>query len=277
MRRMVMFVGVALAGCTLGHTDVLAGGGPEPDAGQVMDGGSDDGSSSFDGGVNLAGTWAQLLVYGTVFNLPAIGQTEGETTTVLHVSIAQEAGSLRVDATTCSVEIDNGTEIVDTIIPDRFIESLVVQQPSTKLERDGDALRYHQERVLTLRGVRLDDPESDALPTEATDPRVFDQDEDGRPGMTVLVKGITDGEVYVIQRDWYALAGQAKRADWIDGLAEWGTEQVVLGSDNEILNAQTESSPHPEQARSYFLMTRVTDQDDCASILAQRDVLFERE
>jgi len=273
--RALVLLSPALGGCTLGETDVLAGGDLQ-DAGYVGDVQVDGETSSFDGGLDLTGTWAGLLVYGTVFNLPAIGQTEGETTTILRVSITENGSSPQVDAETCSVEINNGTDIVETIVPDRFITSLPTQTPKTTVEMDGLTMRYRQDRELTLRGVVLDDPDNDALPTEATDPRVFDQDEDGNPGMTVLIKGITDGEVYIIQRDWYALEGEATGPDWIDGLAEWNTEQVVLGSDNEILNMQTESTPHPEKARSYFRMTRMADGSGCEEIIAQRETLFAR-
>lgn len=272
----LLMVALTSAGCRLGETDVLAGRGDPYDAGMFTDASPEADGSSFEGGVDLTGAWAQMLVYGTVFNLPAIGQTEGATVTILHVNITGDGTSPYVAAQPCAVEIDNGTEIVETIIPERFIDALPLEEPPTTVGYEGSTMTYRQDRVLTLRGVKLEDPASDALPTDASDPRIFDQDEDGHPGMTVLITGLTDGEVYIIQRDWYELTGTAKSADWIDGLAEWSTEQVVLGSDNEILNAQTDSSPHPEKARSYFRMTRVSDDDDCASILAKREALFER-
>jgi hypothetical protein len=264
-----------LGGCRLGETDVLAGSDPV-DADVVFDSPFEAEGSSFDGGIELSGTWAQLLTYGAVFNLPAIGQTEGETLSILHVTITMEEGSPRLVSRTCSVEIDNGTDIIETIIPDRFVSSLVLQEPEATWQLDGSVMRYGQAKELTLRGVVLGDPVIETLPVEATDPRVFDQDEDGNPGMTVLIKGITDGEVYVIQRDWYALDGEVTGPDWIDGLATWSTEQVVLGSDNPILNMQTESTAHPDPKRSNFRMTRVADDADCAWILSERDAVFAR-
>ncbi len=264
-----------VAGCTIGETDVLAGG-DRDDASVVSDAQVQADTQAFDGGVDLSGTWAQLLIYGTVFNLPAIGQTEGQTTNLLLLSISDSDQKLQVTAETCVVEIDNGTEIIETVVPDRFIRALDVEEPGATVEMDGTTMRYRQDRVLSLRGVALDDPVGDDLPEDASDPRVFDQDEDGHPGMTVLIRGLTDGEVYVIQRDWYVLEGEATGPDWIDGLAEWSTEQVVLGSDNEILNAQTDSSPHPDPSESYFRMTKVPDGTDCAAVVAQRKTLFER-
>lgn len=277
-RRPLVVIAVAasiLGGCRLGETDVLAGSDPV-DADVMFDSPLEAEGASFDGGIELSGTWAQALTYGAVFNLPAIGQTEGETLSILHVTITMEEGAPRLVSRTCSVEIDNGTDIIETIIPDRFISSLVLQEPEAILQLDGSVMRYGQAKELTLRGVVLEDPVGEPLPVEATDPRVYDQDEDGNPGMTVLIKGITDGQVYVIQRDWYALDGEVTGKDWIDGLATWRTEQVVLGSDNPILNMQTESSAHPDPKRSYFRMTRVAQDADCAWILAERDGLFAR-
>ena len=37
------------------------------------------------------------------------------------------------------------------------------------------------------------------LPGEADDPRVVDADSDGNPGVTVQVRGLIDGEVYMVQ------------------------------------------------------------------------------
>ena len=275
-RSVSMVLAWALVGCSFGETDVLAGGGNSHDAGAIEDAGVDTDGVAFEGGTELTGTWAQMLVYGTVFNLPAIGQTEGATTTIQRVTIVDDGTTPHVVAKACAVEIDNGTSVVETIIPNRFVDALQEQEPTTTVGHDESTMTYRQDRVLTLRGVKLDDPENGTLPTDASDPHIFDQDEDGHPGMTVLITGLTDGEVYVIQRDWYELAGSAQGPDWIDGFVEWNTEQVVLGSDNPILNAQTDSSPHPEGSRSYFRMTRVSENDDCESILAMREELFTR-
>lgn len=274
MKRLIILAVIGAGGCTLGGSDSAEQPAAQ-DAGTANDAAGTDGPS-FEGGTDITGTWAQLLVYGTVFNLPAIGQTEGATTTIVRVSITGGTAKPSIEAETCTVEIDNGTDVIRTVIPDAFVEALAVQTPTATVDNTSGGLSYSQDRVLTLRGVKLTEPATEGLPTEANDPRVFDQDNDGNPGMTVLIQGITDGQVYVIQRDWYELEGQASGPDWIDGLATWNTEQVVLGSDNPILEMQTESSPHPDPSLSIFRMTRIDGAMDCKTIIAQRETLFAR-
>ncbi|MCL6643324.1 MAG: hypothetical protein K6T71_08450, partial [Candidatus Bipolaricaulota bacterium] len=116
------------------------------------------------------------------------------------------------------------------------------------------------------------------LPTDPNYPRIFDQDKDGKPGITIRVSalGFIEGEIYIIQRDWNSLRSTTLTPTTIDGLIEWGSEQVVIGASNPLLAGQSENTPDPKRENSYFRTTRISANTDCAQILKERDKLFAR-
>ncbi len=267
------------AGCTVGGSDAsgVAGAGPDGAAGYGAAGAAEDVYMEADESAvpPVEGVWAQKLVYAAINDIPAVGQMNGTTTTIQRVVVHRTDTSLAMTAEPCAIEIDNGTNVINTIIPDAFLRSLGITDRSGRLERDAGTWRFVQDRKLQLRGVHLDQPETDALPTDASDPRVWDQDQDNHPGVTVRITGLTDGEVYLVQRDIHALEGVVQ-ADRIDGLTDWTIDQVVLGSDNPVLDMQTSSAKDPDASASWFRSTRLEDAADCAAILANRDILFAR-
>lgn len=278
LRLTCLCVGLVVSGCTVGGDDASgAGGASSYDAGVETGGGggSGGGDASEAEPPSVEGTWAQLLFYASINDIPAVGQTNGSVVTVQRTTIDRDGTSLTMEVEPCAIEIDNGTPLVSTIIPDAFVESLGITTRAGALSFGAGRWRFVQDQSLQLRGVKLDDPANDSLPVEAEDPRIWDQDGDGKPGVTVRITGIADGEVYVIQRDTHGLDGEASD-DRMDGLADWLTEQVVLGADNPILTTQTSSVRDPDASASYFRSTRIGEEVGCEAILAQRDELFAR-
>jgi hypothetical protein len=228
--------------------------------------------------VDLSGTWAQMQVASEIVKVPFIGEVTNRNITLLRLSQAQHGESLTVTAQICAIQVESGTPLVSLVFPEAFISSLEVAVKPATIELTDSGYRFFQPRFTSLRGVRLEEPELDPLPTEAADPRVFDQDGDGHPGLSVRITlfGFIRGEVYVIQRDWTALRGTADSPDRIDGLMEWGLEQVILGASNPVLRARSESYPDPVPEHSYFRTTRIPPEMDCAWIIAHQDALFSR-
>lgn len=227
---------------------------------------------------DLSGTWAQIQVASEIAKIPFIGQVTNRNVTLLRLTQAQEGTNLTVTAQICAIQVESGTPLVSLAFPEAFINSLEIAVKSTTIQPTDGGYRFFQPRFTQLRGVRLEDPETDPLPTEASDPRVFDQDGDGHPGLSVRITlfGFIRGEVYVIQRDWTALRGTVDSTDRIDGLMEWGLEQVILDASNPVLRARSESYPDPVPEHSYFRTTRIPEEMDCAWIVANRDWLFAR-
>lgn len=229
--------------------------------------------------LRLVGTWAELQVYPEITTIPFLNATVTRTSVVLlRVEITQTGSSLLLTQTYCSTDIDSGTFLVSTVIPDAFLVSLGEASRPASLDASGTTIRFDQPWYTEVRGCRLADPVNDPLPTSADDPRVFDQDGDGNPGLTVRVSilGIAAGEVYVVQRVRYRLSGMVVTPDRIEGLIEWKNDQVTLDATSSFLEANTNSHPDPAPEHSYFVFRRIQPDTLCEEIEEERKALFGR-
>lgn len=223
-----------------------------------------DGSSE-----SLAGSWAQRRVLVSTAN-----QIFGNvTTTVTSLALVQlsddDGGGVSQQSTTCHVAVDNKPSVgVESIIPRAYIDSLGTDQiPATYAGSD-----FHQPTFVDVQGVILDAPATDAMPSTPDDSRIYDQDDDGNPGMTVFLTGIVSGDIYVIQRNRTELVGTiAPGNDSISGTVIWQTEQLALGSDPSSLAEFAPGDATPVAERSVFTMVKVAAGTSCDDVTANPD------
>ena len=235
--------------------------------------------------LNLSGVWAMVQITSEIVNIPIVGNRTRTTTTHLRLIIEQTDDALSVLESNCGTSIDDGTVMVNTTIPEAFLRSLGVTQRAARLElvseMDPSTGDPSPERRIVfpwatqVLGARLEDPENEALPIDAADPRVFDQDDDGHPGMTVRVEimGLIGGEVYVVQRNRNRLIGTVVSPGFFRGTIEWETEQVILGASSPFLASGGQGSPDPDPERNFFLARRIDPMLDCEAI-QQMDFLL---
>jgi hypothetical protein len=235
--------------------------------------------------LNLSGVWAMVQITSEIASIPIVGNRTRTTTTHLRLIMEQREDTLSVLEINCGTNIDDGTMMVNTTIPDAFLRSLGVTERAARLEivseMDPSTGNPSPERRIVfpwttqVLGARLEDPENEALPMDAADPRVFDQDNDGHPGMTVQVEimGLIGGEVYVVQRNRNRLMGTVVSRGFIRGTIEWETEQVILGASSPFLASGGQGSPDPDPERNFFLARRIDPMLDCTDI-QQMDFLL---
>jgi hypothetical protein len=228
--------------------------------------------------LDLSGVWAMVQITSEIAKIPIVGDRTRTTTTYLRLIIEQTGDALLVSETNCGTNIDDGTVMVSTTIPDAFLDSLGVTERAAHLEflseMDPSTGNPSPERRIVfpwntqVLGARLEDPENEDLPVDADDPRVFDQDSDGHPGMTVRVEimGLIGGEVYVVQRNRNRLTGTIISPGFIRGTIEWENEQVVLGASSAFLASGGQGSPDPDPERNFFLARWIDPLLDCADV-----------
>ena len=226
-----------------------------------------------------------VQITSEIVKIPIVGNRTRTNTTHLRLIIEQSDDALSVLETNCGTDIDDGTMMVNTTIPDAFLLSLGVTERTARLELVSETDPSTGNTAPECRivfpwntqvlGARLEDPENEALPMDAADPRVFDQDNDGYPGMTVRVgiMGLINGEVYVVQRNRNRLIGAVVSLGFIRGTIEWETEQVILGASSPFLASGGQGSPDPDPERNFFLARRIDPLLDCADI-QQMDFLL---
>lgn len=251
-------IGVALVAAVVALLSAPAGGGDEEPV------------------ANLVGRWAMLQVTSQIGTVPLVGERIRTTSSLLLLDVGQDGLAVSATEWTCSTSIDNGTSLVATEIPEAFLLSLPPSTWTAALEPSAEGLRLVRPWVTSVKGARLDDPENDPLPTRVDDPRVVDQDGDGRPGMTVHISvvGLIKGDVYVVQRDRSRLVGMVVSADAAEGLLEWTTEQTILGASSSFFLSGAAARRDPVPEHSYFRARRIDAATTCDELVRTAETLF---
>lgn len=223
----------------------------------------------------LEGRWAFVQVTAAVTNAPIVGRLTSETRAVGVLDLDQQGPELEMTEEICALRTSSPTPVVHTKYPEAFLSALSGNSRRARLVRDAQGnVLFRQPKTWDAKGMRLDDVASEQLPERGTDPRVFDADGDGQPGLTVRVEGLVNGDVRVVTRGWTVLEGRVGSADRIDGLVRWDAEQQVLEATNPLLSSRPSTAPHPDGSRSWFRMVRVSSDTGCSEVRAQGDALF---
>ena len=225
----------------------------------------------------LCGTWVGLKVLSDSVTFPFVGDLERTTTLLQRVTISQSGTTLKTSATYCAASFDNGPSLT-TAIDETFMRSLDAVLAQANVDESEDPMRFVQSWTVELHGVDLDNPESDSLPIDANDPRVFDQDGDGKPGITVKARasGFISGDVYMIERLRIRLEGEVVSPNRIEGQIVGTVEQVIIGATNRLFLGAIQSRPDPVPAHSFFILKRIDAAWTCEDILAHLGTLFDQ-
>lgn len=157
-----------------------------------------------------------------------------------------------------------------TVVPRAVIASLTPLEYVGFLV-DGDyGAPFLTEPVVDAWGYEnLDDAQG--LPLSVEDERVFDQDGDGKPGVTLSIETVQGNaicDVQVAQRTQFSLEGSVTTTTRIEGVFNVTPEQTVLSASSALCAT---GAVEPSLARSRFELVRLPD--DLTSCGAIRDNL----
>ncbi len=226
------------------------------------------------------GTFALKVVNTTLVKVPVLGDFAGGGTNyrLVRRTFDEGAGHYVQESFLCggfNVEVAG----VTTSVPEATYRA-VAPNTAEIVEIDDDGA-YRQRDHIQLWGLRdLPDPYETALPANKEEAqqaphrdRIFDMDDDNNDGITSIISGAVEGEVYVIQRKTVTTRGIVLGPDRMFGLSVNTNELVQLGNNNVLLDRQSEGSaePHPDPKRSWFEEVRVDDDFDCDDVMAAED------
>ncbi len=217
--------------------------------------------------LDLSGSWALLQVIAEHWDVPLVGERLRRVFQVAKIRIEQDGEDLTLwSEGLCLMAFDMGTPLVQLSVLPEFVQTVRVGPLAGKLVQEEGKYLFLVPPYLVLNGVELSDP-AEPLPTLADDPRVRDQDEDGKPGFTVRVRvlGILSGETYVVQRLKQEYRGEVLGPDLIRGQILWKDEQVTLGASASFFLISGKGRPALEEA--FFIMRRLQGQETCEEIL----------
>ncbi len=163
----------------------------------------------------------------------------------------------------------------DTIFSDAATQA--IQPPGAIVdvyEEDG-VWKLWRPATPTLNGIGGDP--NVPLSMDRNDPLISDDDHDGKPGVTVVVKlfGLIEGEIYIARREIF----QNFLTLYSDG-SLWGhvvddSEQLVIGASLAILDTPNNPPQRRDPGLNPIILIPVpADLDTCEELMANRDALF---
>lgn len=297
LRSLIVLCGMMAGGCSSGTpatTDSGAvsatdSGTVTPDSGMMMMG--DDagslpgvdagmGSSTVPAGAaeRLVGSWGSMSTFASIQTLPFLGDQRSITRAFGIVTIAETAEGLTFTERGCHVEsgAEGGGGSAMSEIPDAIPRSVEPRSVLLQFTGSGADARWLRPLLTNAIGYRGTGASDEMLPMNAMDSRVFDQDGDGQPGVTVHISGLAMGDVHVVQRAqaWYSgpLAGSG---DLIAENHAEGGAQRTIGATNPLLMMDVPVRPDTDTSDNVIRLVRLEGAStDCDALMAQRAALF---
>lgn len=205
------------------------------------------------GAIDLSGVWVAKLTGAQIVTSGVTKAIHNKNVYYQLLTIQQAGTTLTVDGRYCDrTEVNDPGAIVPVQIPEAWAHT------ETPIHRAGDfAPAGGAFPVLTLpsyfEAIGATLTSTDALPTTASDSRVFDEDKDGNPGITIRLSGLVNGSVYSVQTQTTSVTAVAVASNRMEGALVFASNQTVLASNPSTI------------ATLYASSTTTSDNSACAS------------
>ncbi len=199
-----------------------------------------------------SGAWRMDVVVSTRVNIPILGEVRTQTHNRLRVDVFYGPDGWMQRHRLCDVRIVVPAHYGRTTLPPAFVGAMPAPTYRIDLKPDGS---YDADPGPVAVGFRDD---GGRIPETPTDPRVYDWDQDGLPGGTILVDVPVLGHavLQVAQRGHMRYRGTRTGPDSFAGTAyTLRMEQRTLASSHPFLGRSLHSEP--QDAESTFRMTRL--------------------
>ena len=164
-----------------------------------------------------------------------------------------------------------------TSFPAAGVNTMPIREHYATLSAEEVGAEFVVDTFVNVDGAELPSPESDRLPTSASDSRLRDQDSDGHPGITIHIDapwGVS-GNVYLAQRSHYSFEGFVTAQDRVEAYVTYDQEQSIIDASSGFLTmADVVPTPNPDDTTSYVLFQQVDEDTDCSDIKRENDDLF---
>lgn len=163
----------------------------------------------------------------------------------------------------------------DTVFSDAATQSIQPPGAIVDVYEENGAWKLFRPATPTLSGI--DGDPNMPLSMDRNDPLIRDDDNDGKPGVTVVLKlfGLIDGEIYIARREIFKndltlYSDGSLRGNVIDD-----SEQLVLGASLAFLDTPNNPPQRRDPGLNPVILIRVSDDiDTCEELMANRDSLF---
>jgi hypothetical protein len=167
---------------------------------------------------------------------------------------------------------------VTSKIPDLVYEKVETAQVVMQYDHDTGAYTVN-DILITFALQNLEDPIAADLPSNEDelnffieDGHVFDMDEDGNPGITIVSSGAIEAHLYNISRIVRQLEGMSLGPDNMIGLMTTARYTYVMVSDNPLMKPGRKYMPqHEDPKENWFEEIRIEDRQTCDNVLTFKD------
>ena len=211
----------------------------------------------------------------TIQNLPFVGKTPALSSAYSLLTLERDGAGVKAIERNCHIIITSSGP-VKQLIPDALPQSAAPIVSPFRIWSEGETLRFAKDESPIVIGAKVLGS-SEALPTNATDARVVDQDGDGHPGVTVKVSGLITGEIYLVQRVRQSWSGQLDADGKLSlALMQDAGEQTILDASSSLLKKAPEISKDPDASKTNvsFVKLPADEEYDCSRLIKDLDTFW---
>jgi hypothetical protein len=199
---------------------------------------------------------------------------------------SSSAGELSIVERPCMIKVKTDRpSIVSIRVPQASVDRMHPVERAVHIGSSDPGSAFVSKVATTVQGANLCEPVHDPLPSgdfaadDATSCDMActgsqcDQDLDGHPGMTTSIKSsVANCDVYGAIRTSSRLDGKIESNDRIAGtLRDRSHEQSLLAATNDLCLTNGKAQDDDCDEHHLFRMIRVTDDAECADVLALTD------
>jgi hypothetical protein len=212
----------------------------------------------------VLGTWVARVTAAQIVNAPVVGIMHNQYILTMLVNFTQRGTEVVADGRNCDrQQVNEPNAAAPVVIPEIWAHT------ETPVHRTGTfAVGAEGYPILHLRasteiiGAKLASPLA-CLPEKSTEDSVYDQDADGKPGITVALTGQSlAGTISAVQSQTTVINAVAVSADRFEGDLRFIAQQNVLESSPAtlgVLYSMGSTGPDPVLCNSGFTMVKISD------------------
>ncbi len=166
----------------------------------------------------------------------------------------------------------------DTIFSDAATQAIQPPGAIVDVFEENGEWRLWRPPTPTLIGIGGDP--NVPLSVDRNDPMISDDDNDGKPGVTVVVRlyGFIEGEIYIARREIFANDLTLYSDGSLRGSVIDDSEQLIIGASLAILDTPNNPPQRRDPGLNPIILIPVSDDiDTCEELMANRDSLFPAE
>lgn len=166
---------------------------------------------------------------------------------------------------------------ITTTISDAATRAIVPESIPVELRDEDGRIGFFRPPTPTGIGIDLEDPANDPLPTDPDDPRIADDDGDGKPGITVEIvvgDGALEGELYIARREIFAYDVVAQDDGSLVGTVEDESEQLIIGASDDQFITEAPWVQVDDPSKSPIILEPVEEDWDCDRLIAEIPTTF---